>query len=283
MRALAFVGRHATKFMAGGVLIGFVVPPLAALAKPLLVPALVIPLALALIRLDWSAIAASRRRPGLDRGAAWSGSSACRRSLVWAVTTPAHGAGPARRPARGPDPDVGFVADRVERRDRALRRARRDARTWWPWSSRRRSCRSRCRRWRSPCSTSSSAQPARLHGAARGDGRRRLRRRLGDAAHRAPVRARGKARPHRRARRGEPRRLRDRHHGRRHRVCAGTARVRRARDRAGVRLQHRAAGRRLDRVPPIAAPPRRSPRAWSPATATWASCWSRCPGTPASR
>ena len=65
MRPLAFVGRHATKFMAGGVLIGFLVPPLAALAKPLLVPALVIPLALALIRLDWSAIAASRRRPGL--------------------------------------------------------------------------------------------------------------------------------------------------------------------------------------------------------------------------
>mgnify|MGYP003548289968 CR=1 FL=1 len=65
MRPLAFVGRHATKFMAGGVLIGFLVPPLAALAKPLLVPALVIPLALALLRLDWSAIAAARRRSGL--------------------------------------------------------------------------------------------------------------------------------------------------------------------------------------------------------------------------
>ena len=65
MRPLAFVGRHATKFMAAGVLVGFVVPPLAALARPLLAPALVIPLALALVRLDWSAIAEWRRRPWL--------------------------------------------------------------------------------------------------------------------------------------------------------------------------------------------------------------------------
>ena len=88
MRPLAFVGRHATKFMAGGVLIGFLAPPLAALAKPLLVPALVIPLALALIRLDWSAIAASRRRPGLVAAlVVWIlGASPL---LVWAITTPA--------------------------------------------------------------------------------------------------------------------------------------------------------------------------------------------------
>ena len=64
-RALAFIGRHATKFMAAGVLVGFAAPPLAALAKPLLAPALVIPLALALVRLDWSAMAGFRRRPGL--------------------------------------------------------------------------------------------------------------------------------------------------------------------------------------------------------------------------
>ena len=88
MRSLAFVGRHATKFMAGGVLIGFLVPPLAALAKPLLVPTLVIPLALALIRLDWSAVAASRRRPGLVAAlVAWIlGASPL---VVWAITTPA--------------------------------------------------------------------------------------------------------------------------------------------------------------------------------------------------
>jgi BASS family bile acid:Na+ symporter len=61
--ALAFLGRHATLFMAGGVLAGIVAPPLAALAKPLLVPTLLIPLTLALVRLDWGAIAAWRRRP----------------------------------------------------------------------------------------------------------------------------------------------------------------------------------------------------------------------------
>ena len=88
MRPLAFIGRHATKFMAGGVLIGFLAPPLAALAKPLLVPALVIPLALALIRLDGSAIAASGRRPGLVAAlVVWIlGVSPL---LVWAITTPA--------------------------------------------------------------------------------------------------------------------------------------------------------------------------------------------------
>lgn len=68
MRALAFVGRHATAFMAGGVLLGLAVPPLARLAAPLLLPTLLIPLTLALVRLDWSAIAAWRHRTGT---AAW--------------------------------------------------------------------------------------------------------------------------------------------------------------------------------------------------------------------
>lgn len=88
MRPLAFVGRHATKFMAGGVLVGFFVPPLAALARPLLVPALMIPLTLALIRLDWTAIVACRRRAGLVAVlVAWMlGVSPV---LVWAITTPA--------------------------------------------------------------------------------------------------------------------------------------------------------------------------------------------------
>lgn len=65
MRFLAFAGRHATAFMAVGVLLGIAIPPLAALARPLLVPTLLIPLALALVRLDWSAAAAWRRRPGI--------------------------------------------------------------------------------------------------------------------------------------------------------------------------------------------------------------------------
>jgi len=87
MRPLAFVGRHATKFMAAGVLVGFVVPPLAGLAKPLLAPALVIPLALALVRLDWSAIAECRRRPGLVIALVVFvlGASPV---IVWAITTP---------------------------------------------------------------------------------------------------------------------------------------------------------------------------------------------------
>ena len=88
MRALSFIGRHATKFMAGGVLVGFVAPPLAALAKPLLVPALVIPLTLALVRLDWAAIAAGRRRKReLAALVFWIlGASPL---LAWAITTPA--------------------------------------------------------------------------------------------------------------------------------------------------------------------------------------------------
>lgn len=88
MRPVAFVGRHATKFMAGGVLAGFVFPPLATLARPLLVPALVVPLALALIRLDWAAIAAGRRRPWLIAALSVWILGACP-LLVWAATTPA--------------------------------------------------------------------------------------------------------------------------------------------------------------------------------------------------
>ncbi len=63
-RVLAWMGRHATLLMAAGVLLGLAVPPLATLARPLLIPTLLIPLTLALVRLDWSAIAAWRHRPG---------------------------------------------------------------------------------------------------------------------------------------------------------------------------------------------------------------------------
>ncbi len=51
--------------MAGGVLLGLAVPPLAAIARPLLVPALLIPLTLALLRIDWHAMGAFRRRPAV--------------------------------------------------------------------------------------------------------------------------------------------------------------------------------------------------------------------------
>jgi bile acid:Na+ symporter, BASS family len=69
---LRWIGGHATLMMAAGVLLGLAAPPLAALAKPLLVPALVIPLALALLRLDWDAACAWRKHPALLAGlAAW--------------------------------------------------------------------------------------------------------------------------------------------------------------------------------------------------------------------
>jgi BASS family bile acid:Na+ symporter len=92
VRALSFVGRHATKFMAGGVLLGFAAPGLAALARPLLVPALLIPLSLALLRLDWRAMAAFRHRlPLVAALLVWIlGVSPV---LVWAVVTPLAGAG----------------------------------------------------------------------------------------------------------------------------------------------------------------------------------------------
>jgi BASS family bile acid:Na+ symporter len=64
-RFLDFFGTHATRFLAGGVVIGLAVPPLAALMRPLLLAALVIPLTIALVRIDWSAFGAYARRPGL--------------------------------------------------------------------------------------------------------------------------------------------------------------------------------------------------------------------------
>lgn len=64
-RAFDYLGRHATLFLAGGVLLGLLVPQLATLARPMLIPGLLIPLVIALLRLDWDALAAYARRPGL--------------------------------------------------------------------------------------------------------------------------------------------------------------------------------------------------------------------------
>ncbi|HUX23740.1 MAG TPA: hypothetical protein VMV87_03905 [Burkholderiales bacterium] len=64
-RTFDYLGRHATLFLAGGVLLGLLVPQLAALARPLLIPSLLIPLVIALLRLDWDALASYARRPGL--------------------------------------------------------------------------------------------------------------------------------------------------------------------------------------------------------------------------
>jgi len=64
-RAFDFLGQHATLFLAGGVLLGLLLPPLASLFRPMLIPGLLIPLIIALVRLDWGALAAYARRPGL--------------------------------------------------------------------------------------------------------------------------------------------------------------------------------------------------------------------------
>lgn len=63
IRAIDFMGRHATKFLFGGVLVGLAVPPLAALLRPGLVVFLLLPLTLALMRLDWRAFHAYAKRP----------------------------------------------------------------------------------------------------------------------------------------------------------------------------------------------------------------------------
>ena len=52
------IGAHATGFLGAGVLIGLAVPPLAHALRPLLMPAMMIPLVLALVRLDWGAFGA---------------------------------------------------------------------------------------------------------------------------------------------------------------------------------------------------------------------------------
>ena len=62
-RLLDALGRNATAFMAAGVGAGLVLPWLADLFRPLLVPLLLVPLTIALVRLDWSALIAYGRRP----------------------------------------------------------------------------------------------------------------------------------------------------------------------------------------------------------------------------
>lgn len=63
LRALAFLGRHAGAVLAGGILIGIVAPPLAAVAAPLLIPSIVLLLVVALVRLEGRQILALVRRP----------------------------------------------------------------------------------------------------------------------------------------------------------------------------------------------------------------------------
>ena len=87
LRALAFLGRHATTCMALGVLAGIALPDVAARLKPLLVPTMLIPLSLALLRLDWTTIPAYRARLPL-LAALVAGLLAGTPILVWLATAP---------------------------------------------------------------------------------------------------------------------------------------------------------------------------------------------------
>ena len=64
-RALGFLASQATRFLAGGVLLGFAAPPLADALRPWLGPIIVVTLVLALIRLDYGEVRAHGRRPVL--------------------------------------------------------------------------------------------------------------------------------------------------------------------------------------------------------------------------
>jgi bile acid:Na+ symporter, BASS family len=52
-QGLAWLGRHGSKVIAFGVFTGLLLPPLAALLRPLLIPAIIGPFLIALLRLDW--------------------------------------------------------------------------------------------------------------------------------------------------------------------------------------------------------------------------------------
>ena len=61
--ALAWLARHGNIVLAAGVFLGLMLPPLAALLRPLLVPAILAPFLIALLRLDWSRLLHYLGRP----------------------------------------------------------------------------------------------------------------------------------------------------------------------------------------------------------------------------
>jgi len=62
-RMLAFLGGHATWVLFVGVFLGLAVPSLAALARPLLAPAVAVLLTATLVRIDWQMMQSYLRRP----------------------------------------------------------------------------------------------------------------------------------------------------------------------------------------------------------------------------
>lgn len=86
-RVLDALGRRATLFMAAGVGAGILLPWLADALRPLLVPLLLVPLTIALVRLDWSALMAYGRRPLLI-GALAGWVLIASPLLMWAAVAP---------------------------------------------------------------------------------------------------------------------------------------------------------------------------------------------------
>lgn len=62
---LAWLGRHGSSIIPIGVFAGLLIPPLAALARPLLVPAIILPFVIALLRLNWLELGWHLRRPAM--------------------------------------------------------------------------------------------------------------------------------------------------------------------------------------------------------------------------
>jgi BASS family bile acid:Na+ symporter len=60
---LAWLGRYGSRLIALGVFLGLAVPPLASLMRPLLIPAIVGPFLIALVRLDWRLLRRQLGRP----------------------------------------------------------------------------------------------------------------------------------------------------------------------------------------------------------------------------
>jgi bile acid:Na+ symporter, BASS family len=66
---LAWLGRHGGALIASGVFVGLLAPPLASLLRPLLVPAILTPFLIALLRIDWRQLRGRLGRPA-ETGAA---------------------------------------------------------------------------------------------------------------------------------------------------------------------------------------------------------------------
>lgn len=65
LAALTALGRHGSVILAFGVFSGLLFPPLASLLKPLLIPGIIGPFIIALIRMDWQRLLDHARKPGL--------------------------------------------------------------------------------------------------------------------------------------------------------------------------------------------------------------------------